>query len=239
MRSIGPMTEPIQPPRHRSGSPGAAVLGGILIVLGIVFFVGQQLNIDIGQATWPFYVIVPGVALVTLGLTQRRGSGLTISGSLVTIVGLVLLYQNATDRFETWAYAWALVGPGGSGVGMLLYGTRSGDRRMARAGFWSILGALGLFAVGFIFFEGVIGISGERLPLPNWVLPVAVIVIGLLVLLRGLTFQRPAEPEWDPGPGLDGGHRDAGAPDGAGAPEDGGAPQIEAAASAEEPREDR
>jgi protein-S-isoprenylcysteine O-methyltransferase Ste14 len=233
------MTEPIQPPQHRSGSPGAAVLGGILIVLGIVFFVGQQLNIDIGQATWPFYVIVPGVALVTLGLTQRRGSGLTISGSIVTIVGLVLLYQNATDRFETWAYAWPLVGPGGSGVGMLLYGTRSGDRRMARAGFWSILSALGLFVVGFIFFEGVIGISGERLPLPNWVLPVAVIVIGLLVLVRGLTYRRPAEPEWDAGPGPDGGHRDAGAPDGADQPDDMGAPQMEAGASVEEPREDR
>ena len=73
---------------------------------------------------------------------------------------------------------------------MLLYGTRSGDRKMARDGFWAILTALGIFAVGLVFFEGIIGISGERLPLPSWVLPVAVIVIGVLVLLRGLTFGR-------------------------------------------------
>jgi hypothetical protein len=182
------MTDPTLPPRSRSGSPGAAVLGGALIVLGLIFFASQQLNIDIGQAAWPFYVIAPGLALVTLGLTQRRGSGLTIAGSVVTMVGLVLLYQNATDRFESWAYAWALVGPGGSGIGMLLYGTRSGDRKMARDGFWTILWAIGIFAIGLVFFEGIIGISGERLPLPNWVLPVAVIVIGVLVLLRGLTF---------------------------------------------------
>src|SRR4029079_1108280 len=161
------MSEPAQPPQTRSGSPGAAVLGGILIVLGVIFFVGNQLNIDIGKATWPLYVIAPGVALVTLGLTQRHGSGLTIFGSIVTMVGLVLLYQNATDHWESWAYAWALVGPGGSGIGMLLYGTRSGARKMARDGFWAILTAIGIFAVGLVFFEGILGISGERLPLPE------------------------------------------------------------------------
>ena len=69
---------------------------------------------------------------------------------------------------------------------MLLYGTRSGNRKMARDGFWQILIAIGLFVAGFIFFEGIIGISGQRLPLPEW-LPVAVIAIGLLVLVRGFT----------------------------------------------------
>jgi hypothetical protein len=192
------MTEPVQPPKERSGSQGAALLGAALIVIGLIFFAAQQLNLDIGAAAWPFYVIAPGLALVTLGLTQRRGSGLTIAGSIVTMIGLVLLYQNATDRFESWAYAWALVGPGGTGIGMLLYGSRSGDRKMARDGFWTILTALGLFAAGLVFFEGIIGISGERLPLPNWVLPVAVIVIGVLVLVRGLTFRGapvPATPD--------------------------------------------
>jgi hypothetical protein len=167
-------------------------------VLGLIFFAGEQLNIDISKATWPFYVIAPGVALATLGLTQRRGSGLTIAGSVVTMVGLVLLYQNATDHWESWAYAWALVGPGGSGIGMLLYGTRSGDRKMARDGFWAILTALGIFAVGLVFFEGIIGISGKPLALPAWVLPVAVIVIGVVVLLRGLSFREPA---WSAGEG--------------------------------------
>jgi hypothetical protein len=190
------MSEPTQPPQTRSGSPGAAVLGGILIVLGLIFFAGNQLNIDIGKATWPLYVIAPGVAVATLGLTQRNGSGLTIFGSIVTMVGLVLLYQNVTDHWESWAYAWALVGPGGSGIGMLLYGTRSGDRKMARDGFWLILIGLGIFAAGLVFFEGILGISGDRLPLPKWVLPVAVIFIGVLVLIRGLTFRQHRGPDW-------------------------------------------
>lgn len=225
------MSEPTQPPQTRAGSPAAAWLGGILIVLGIIFFAGQQLNIDIGEATWPLYVIAPGVALVTLGLTQRRGSGLTIFGSVVTMVGLVLFYQNATDHWESWAYAWALVGPGGSGIGMLLYGTRSGDRKMARDGFWMILIALGIFAAGLVFFEGIIGISGERLPLPNWVLPVAVIVIGVLVLIRGLTYRDRRGPAWA------GGQGQSGAPPSM--PDDAGTPPEAASVSApEEPRGD-
>lgn len=211
---------------ERGGSRGAAVLGVVLIVLGLVFFAGQALNMDIGEVAWPFYVIAPGLALAAVGLTQRGGSGLTIAGSVVTMVGVVLLYQNATDRFESWAYAWALVGPGGSGIGMLLYGTGSGDRKMARDGFWTILGALGLFAVGLVFFEGIIGISGDRLPLPNWVLPVAVIVIGVVVLLRGLTFR----DRWEPGT------NEGAAPVPSAAPDDTLPPEAVSAAPAEEPR---
>jgi hypothetical protein len=177
-------------PRRSRGSPGTAALGAILIVVGVVFFAGQQLNIDWGDAAWPFYVIAPGLALLAFGLTQANGSGLTVAGSIVTIVGGVLLYQNATDHWESWAYAWALVGPGGSGLGMLLYGTRSGNSKMARGGFWQVLTAIGLFAAGFVFFEGIIGISGRPWPLPNWVLPTAIIAIGLLVLFRGFTSRR-------------------------------------------------
>ena len=211
---------------ERGGSRGAAVLGVALIILGLVFFAGQALNMDIGEVAWPFYVIAPGLALAAVGLTQRGGSGLTIAGSVVTMVGLVLLYQNATDRFESWAYAWALVGPGGSGIGMLLYGTRSGDRKMARDGFWTILGALGLFAVGLVFFEGIIGISGDRLPLPNWVLPVAVILIGVVVLLRGLTFR----DRWEPGTD------ESAAAVSSAPPDDALPPDAVSAATSEEPR---
>ena len=177
----------------RRETSGTAVLGILLILVGAAFFIGQWANLDWGAATWPFYVIAPGVALAALGLTQRNGSGLTIAGSIVTMVGLVLLYQNATDRYESWAYAWALVGPGGSGIGMLLYGVRSANRKMAREGFWQIVVAIALFVAGYLFFEGIIGISGERLPLPGWVLPVVVIGLGVLVLVRGVTTSRSSE----------------------------------------------
>jgi hypothetical protein len=79
---------------------------------------------------------------------------------------------------------------------MLLFGTRSGNAKMARDGFFTILTALGLFAAGLVFFEGVLGISGRRLPLAPWVLPAAVILIGVLLLLRGLTYRGDAGGGW-------------------------------------------
>jgi uncharacterized membrane protein HdeD (DUF308 family) len=88
----GPITQP------RRGSSGAAILGGLLILTGVVFLAGELFSVDLGEAFWPFYVIAPGVVLVALGLTQRHGSGLTIAGSVVTMVGLLLLYQNATGN---------------------------------------------------------------------------------------------------------------------------------------------
>jgi hypothetical protein len=189
-----------QGPLHGSG--GAAVLGGLLIVLGIVFLAAQYFRFDIGRYGWPVYVIGPGLALVLLGLTQRHGSGLTIGGSVITVTGLVLLYQTLTDHWESWAYTWALVGPGASGLGMLLYGTRARNAAMARAGFWQIVVGLGLFAAGFVFFEGLIGISGRRFPIPDWVMPVVVILLGLALLVRGFTAHPNAhhdesdEPMW-------------------------------------------
>ena len=181
---------------------GLTVLGTILVLVGAGWFVLRELRIDpfeaIADAGWPFFVIIPGVVLLVASLvrTPPNGVGLAIAGSIVTTVGAVLFYQQTSGHWESWAYAWALVGPGGSGIGLLLYGTRSGDRKMARDGFWAILTALGIFAVGLVFFEGVLGISGERLPLPEWVLPVAIIGIGILVLLRGLTFREPRAPAW-------------------------------------------
>ena len=204
------MTPPTQPPPvtdfgMRRGSGSAAVLGALLVLLGLFFLAGQYLNLDIGRYGWPVYVIGPGLALVILGLTQRHGSGLTIAGSIVTITGFILLFQTITDAWASWAYAWALVGPGGSGVGMLLYGTRAQNAAMARAGLTQIAVALAIFAVGFVFFEGLLGISGNRLPLPNWVMPAVVIVLGLALLARGFTAREDAhrgesdEPSWHSG----------------------------------------
>jgi hypothetical protein len=202
VNSTPPASGPASTLQPRRGSGSAAVLGALLVLLGLLFLAGQYLSLDIGRYGWPVYIIGPGLALIFLGLTQRHGSGLTIAGSVVTITGLVLLYQTLTNHWESWAYAWALVGPGGSGLGMLLYGTRAGNAGMARAGFMQVVLALALFAGGFVFFEGILGISGRRYPLPSWLMPVLVIALGLLLLVRGFTARKDAhrgesdEPSW-------------------------------------------
>jgi hypothetical protein len=183
-----PTSEPLASEPEPS-VPAAVGLGVALLLIGIALFAGQLLDIGIDDVGWPAIVIGIGVVILALGLFVNREQGMVIGGTVVTTVGLVLLYQNSTGHWASWAYAWALVGPAASGLGMLLWGVRSGDTTEMRNGTWALLGGLGFFVVGLLFFEGVIGISGQRLPLPQWVLPVAVIAIGVVILARGI-FQR-------------------------------------------------
>ena len=167
-------------------------IGLILILIGAALFGAQLLGIGIEDIGWPFFVIAAGVAIVVIGLVVADEQGMVIGGAITTTVGLVLLYQDQTGRWESWAYAWALVGPAASGLGLALWGVRSGNAGDVRNGVWGMLGGLAIFAVAFLFFEGVIGIGGDRLALPEWLLPVAVIAIGLAVLGRAVLERREA-----------------------------------------------
>ena len=182
--------EPTPASSDGSSSTPAIGLGVALLLIGGLLFVGQLLDIGIDDVGWPAIVIGIGVVILVLGLFVNREQGMVIGGTVVTTVGLVLLYQDQTGRWETWAYAWALVGPAASGLGMVLWGIRSADPVAIRNGTWTLLGGLAIFVVGFLFFEGVIGISGEPLGLPEWVLPVVVIAIGVVVLARGIFDRR-------------------------------------------------
>jgi hypothetical protein len=186
-----PQTAPEQP--RQSGGISTIAMGLVLVLVGAVLFAGQVAGIGIEDVGWPFFVIAAGVAVLLIGLIVANERGMVIGGTIATTVGLVLFYQDQTGRWESWAYAWALVGPAASGLGLALWGLRSGSGSDVRNGTWGLLGGLAIFAVGFLFFEGVIGIGGARLALPAWLLPVAVIGIGMLVLLRGMLDHRQPE----------------------------------------------
>lgn len=188
------MTEPSSSGRESSpGQPGLA-LGAILVIVGLILFAGQVVDIGFADLGWPFWIVGVGVAILLVGLMVLTEAPVVVGGTVVTTVGLVLLYQNATGHWESWAYAWALVGPAATGLGMTLWGIRRADAGVVRGGVWGMLGGLAFFAIGLLFFEGVIGISGRRLPLPEWALPAAIIAIGVVVLLRGLFDRRAPEP---------------------------------------------
>ena len=189
-----PTTAPPPAPLHNEPSASSAIgLGVALLIIGGLLFAGQLLGIGVDDVGWPAIVIGIGVVILVLGLFVNREQGMVIGGTVVTTVGLVLLYQDQTGRWETWAYAWALVGPAASGLGMLLWGVRSSNADEIRNGTWALLTGLGIFVVGFLFFEGVIGIGGEPLGLPEWLLPVVVIGIGVVILARGIFERRASE----------------------------------------------
>jgi hypothetical protein len=172
---------------------GEAALGALLLVLGTLVLVGQALELDMGRVGWPFFVIVPGLGLLGLGLagSGRLGEVLAMAGGVVTMAGLVLLVQNATDRFDTWAYAWALVVVAGAGIGRWLVGVRRGRRDLAASGGWLIAAGLAAFLVFAVFFEVVIGIGGRGYGgAGRYVLAVLLILAGLVLLGRRLLAAR-------------------------------------------------
>jgi hypothetical protein len=169
------------------------MLGGLLLLLGILVLAGQAVELDVGEVGWPFYVIVPGLGLLGLGLASagRPGEVLAAVGGVVTMAGLVLLVQNATDRFETWAYAWTLVVLVGPGIGRWLTGVVRGRRDLAAGGGWLIAAGLAAFLGFAAFFEVVIGIGGQlRGAASRYTLAALLILAGLGLLGRRLLAAR-------------------------------------------------
>ena len=171
---------------------GMLVLGGLLVVVGVLALAGRGLGVDAFGLGWPLFVIVPGLLLFALAVTARgpAGAALAVPAGIVTMVGIVLAVQNATDLWATWAYAWALVAPGGVGVGLLAYGVVTGQREIARAGL-PILGVgLALFLGFGLFFEGVLGLNGPAIAGAETLLAGGIVVLGLVLLAGGLLGRR-------------------------------------------------
>lgn len=161
------------------------VLGIFLVLLGTVFLVTRLARLDFGEEVWPLWIVAIGAAMLiaSLMIRNRGGLGLAIPGGIVLTVGSVLWVQNTYDLYQTWAYAWALVAPGGVGLGMLLHGLATGDAESRGDGLQTLLTGLGLFAGFALFFEGVIGISGGRIPGLEDALPFIVIGLGAVILV--------------------------------------------------------
>jgi hypothetical protein len=179
----------------RRGLGWETALGGLVLLLGIVVWTGQAFELDLGRVGWPFFVIVPGLALLGVGLaaTGRLGEVLATVGGLVIMAGLVLLVQNATDRFETWAYAWTLVVLVGAGIGRWLVGVGRGRGDLAASGGWLTGGGLVIFLIFTVFFEVVVGIGGRPVGSAGRYGLAALLIVAGLVLLghRLLAARRP------------------------------------------------
>ena len=185
--SPGPRS-PAPPATAGPGSMPALVFGVLLVGVGGLLLLTRLTDISLGADSWPLWLVVPGAAclVASFALPQRRGLGLAIAGAIVTTVGLILWAQATYDAYATWAYAWALVAPTAPGVGTLLYGAAKGDRELVRNGMRTTLVGLALFAGFALFFEGVIGLSGEPIAAFDEVLPFAVIGLGVLLVVASI-----------------------------------------------------
>ena len=177
-------------PARRSGS-GIAI-GVVLVVVGLFYLIVQVADVDLSSFGWPLFIIIPGLTLLIVGFVSL-GTGAAIPGGILLMVGLVLAYQNSTGNWSSWAYAWALVAPGGVGLGLFLQGLRERNIGLIKQGRSLMFIALLIFMVGFVFFESILNLGGMNdVPIVRAALPALFIVIGILLLARSIQNSRRA-----------------------------------------------
>ena len=175
---------------HRGGS--GVALGIVLVVVGLFFLVVSLANVDLGAYAWPLFVIVPGLTLLIVGFVSL-GTGAAIPGGILTMVGLVLAYQNSTGNWASWVYVWPLVAPGGVGVGLFLQGVRDRNQALIKQGRSLLLIAFLIFMIGFVFFESILHMTGTDYGLfGKAALPFLLVVVGVGLLIRSLQRSRRA-----------------------------------------------
>jgi hypothetical protein len=200
--ALAPPTGATPPPPHyvaptvraagrRSGGSSMA-LGVVLVVVGIFALGVVVFGVDLTQYGWPLFVIIPGLTLLVVGFVGG-GVGASVPGGIVTMLGLVLAYQSSSGDWASWAFAWALVAPGGVGLGLYLQALRDRDAVMLRRGRTLIFIAALIFMIGFVFFESILGISGTDYGIfGKAALPGLLIVIGIILLVRSIQRTRQA-----------------------------------------------
>ncbi len=150
--------------------------GFLLIALGILFLIVQAWSErPAWLISWPLIIVGVGAGLFLLGLLVGE-AGLAVPACIAGGIGGLLYWQNATGRWESWAYTWTLI-PGFVGLGLILAGLLKGTpRRALREGGWLLVISMVLFAL-FGSFLGDLEILG-----PFW--PLLLILIGVIILLR-------------------------------------------------------
>lgn len=175
-----------------AGRRVTVAMGLVLVVVGGLALAGEALDIDLLGLGWPLFVLIPGVLMfvAALAVGGRAGVGLAIPGGVVTMTGLVLAFQNTTGLWATWAYAWALVAPGGVGLALVAYGLATAQPDLGRAGLPVLATGLALFLGFGLFFEGVLGLNGRAFVGLESALAVGLVVLGGVIVLSGLRRDR-------------------------------------------------
>ena len=160
-----------------------AILGAALVIVGATILVGQFLRIDLWRFVWPLFVIIPGIGLFAwMASGDRQTAWLAVPASIVTMTGLILLYQSVTDHWESWAYVWSLIVPVAVGIGLVLQAQRTGKESLRRTGQGMIRVGLVIFLVSGTLFELVFRASGSAVGQVFW--PSVLVMVGLYLIFR-------------------------------------------------------
>lgn len=157
-------------------------IGILLVLLGAFFLVVQWFPNFASWVNpalnWPLIVI--GVGVVFLFVAIVGNAAFAIPASILVGIGALLYWQNASDNYESWAYAWTLI-PGFVGVGLTLRGLLGSHRDAMQGGLWLVFISAVMF-LAFGSFFGALGLLGMYWPL-------LLVALGLLLMARPLIWR--------------------------------------------------
>lgn len=172
---------------------GTLIAGTILILFGLLALARHFFNFLDWDFIWPIPIIGFG-ALFFLAMAAggKQAAPFAIPGSIISGIGLVLLFQSITDHWESMSYFWALIIMF-VGAGIYIMGAYGGDETHKRSG-------LRVMKVGFILFI-IFGAFFEMIfsSYNNLVFPVLLILLGIYLILSrsGLLGSKKAEESSD------------------------------------------
>src|SRR6266508_845711 len=124
---------------------GALIAGTLLILFGLMALAGQFFRTVDWGFLWPFAIIGFGALFFIAMFAGGKGAApFAIPGSIVGGIGLVMLFQNITQHWESMSYFWTLIIMF-VGAGITIMGWRSENAEQKKAG-------LRVMKIGFILF---------------------------------------------------------------------------------------
>jgi hypothetical protein len=171
---------------------GSLVIGAMLVIFGLLALASQLFKgLDFWGDFWPFFVIAVGVMFFAgMFAGGKSTSGLAIPGTIIAGIGLILLVQNLTNYYESWAYAWALIIIF-VGLGVYIMGWVGGSSSQRKSGGGLMRLGLILFLIFGAFFEMLFRSSTWA----DYFFPVGLILLGLYLVLRRSGLFTRKEPQ--------------------------------------------
>ena len=156
---------------------GGLIAGTLLIVFGLMALAGQVFrNLD-WSFLWPFAIIGLGALFFVAMFAGGKGAAaFAIPGSIIGGIGLVLLFQNIFQRWESMSYFWTLIILF-VGIGIYIMGLYGSDENQKRSGMRVMKTGFILFIIFGAFFEMIFSSSS------NIVFPVLLIALGAYLIL--------------------------------------------------------
>ena len=158
---------------------GALIGGAVLIAVGLLSLAGQVFHSLNWGFLWPFIVIgIGALFFVAMFAGGKQTAAFAIPGSIISGIGLILLFQNITGHWESMSYFWALI-LASVGIGIYIMGLYGGDETQKQSGLRVMKIGLVMFVIFGVFFEMIFSSFN------NVIFPVLLIVLGgYLVLTR-------------------------------------------------------